>query len=264
MTFVITCGSIDLSVGATLCYSGMLSAFAMINWGLGPLPACLFALAICAVVGLLNGAFVSIWGLPPMIVTLGMQYVIRGLVNVLTQGKSISGFPESFLAIGQGKLLNIPIPIFIAAFTVIVAFFIFNYTTFGRSVIATGGNKETARLAGIDVKMHIIVSHVGCAVLAGLSGIITASRLGSAQASAGTTVDMYAIASVIVGGTSLAGGSGTIIGTVFGVSIMELLTIALTLTKVDVYWQRTVVGAIMIAAVFIDTVKRKKTTRSGG
>lgn len=134
---------------------------------------------------------------------------------------------------------------------------------FGRSIISTGGNKETTRLAGINVTAYIVSAHVVCSLLAGMAGILVTSRLGSAQASAGMTTDMYAIASAAVGGTSLMGGSGSIVGCLFGVGIMELITIALTLIKVDVYWQRTVVGIIMIAAVFMDVYRRNSSQRSG-
>ncbi|MCI8736014.1 MAG: ABC transporter permease [Lachnospiraceae bacterium] len=263
MVFVMTCGSIDLSAGSVLAFSGMLSGYAMVIWGWHPAFAVLLALGFSAITGLINGFLIARWGLTPMIVTLGVQYVVRGLVNVITKGVAISGFPEAFTGLGQGKAGAVPNPIIIAAVVFAICLFVYNFTIFGRSIISTGGNKETARLAGINVRAHIVGAHILCSVLAGMAGMLVASRLGSAQASAGSTADMYAIASAAVGGTSLMGGSGSIVGCLFGVGIMELITIALTLIKVDVYWQRTVVGIIMIAAVFMDIYRRNSSQRSG-
>ena len=241
MVFVMTCGSIDLSAGSVLAFSGMLCGYTMVMWNWNLVPAMLLSLAVSALVGVVNGFLIARWNLTPMIVTLGVQYVIRGLVNVITKGVAISGFSEEFVNIGQGKVGVIPNVIIIAVVVFCICLFLYNFTVFGRSIISTGGNKETTRLAGI----------------------LVTSRLGSAQASAGMTTDMYAIASAAVGGTSLMGGSGSIVGCLFGVGIMELITIALTLIKVDVYWQRTVVGIIMIAAVFMDVYRRNSSQRSG-
>ncbi|MDO5540291.1 MAG: ABC transporter permease [Eubacteriales bacterium] len=263
MVFVMTCGSIDLSAGSVLAFSGMICGYAMVTWGWNPVLAIILALAISAVVGVVNGFLIARWSLTPMIVTLGIQYVIRGLVNVITKGVAISGFSEAFTNIGQGKIGAVPNAIIIAVVIFCICLFIYNFTVFGRSIISTGGNKETTRLAGINVTGYIISAHVVCSLLAGIAGILMTARLGSAQASAGSTTDMYAIASAAVGGTSLMGGSGSIVGCLFGVGIMELITIALTLIKVDVYWQRTVVGIIMIAAVFMDIYRRNSSQRSG-
>ena len=263
MVFVMTCASIDLSAGSVLAFSGMVCGYAMVQWGWHPAFAIILSLAISCTVGLVNGFLIARWSLTPMIVTLGVQYVMRGLVNVITKGVAISGFSEGFANIVQGKIGAIPNAIIIAAVIFAVCLFLYNFTIFGRSVISTGGNRETARLAGINVIGYTIGAHITCSLLAGIAGILTTSRLGSAQASAGMTTDMYAIASAAVGGTSLMGGSGSIVGCLFGVSIMELITIALTLIKIDVYWQRTVVGIIMIAAVFMDVYRRNSSKRSG-
>lgn len=263
MVFVMTCASIDLSAGSVLAFSGMISGYAMVTWNWSPVFAILLALGVSVAVGAVNGFLIARWGLTPMIVTLGIQYVVRGLVNVITKGVAISGFSEGFTRIGQGKAGVVPNVILIAAVIFCVCLFIYNFTIFGRSIISTGGNKETTRLAGINVTGYTIAAHVVCSLLAGIAGILMTSRLGSAQASSGMTTDMYAIASAAVGGTSLMGGSGSIVGCLFGVAIMELITIALTLIKVDVYWQRTVVGVIMIAAVFMDIYRRNSSQRSG-
>lgn len=263
MVFVMTCGSIDLSAGSVLAFSGMLCGYTMVMWNWKLVPAMLLSLAVSALVGVVNGFLIARWNLTPMIVTLGVQYVIRGLVNVITKGVAISGFSEKFVNIGQGKVGVIPNVIIIAVVVFCICLFLYNFTVFGRSIISTGGNKETTRLAGINVTAYIVSAHVVCSLLAGMAGILVTSRLGSAQASAGMTTDMYAIASAAVGGTSLMGGSGSIVGCLFGVGIMELITIALTLIKVDVYWQRTVVGIIMIAAVFMDVYRRNSSQRSG-
>ena len=263
MVFVMTCASIDLSAGSVLAFSGMVCGYAMVQWGWHPIFAMMLSLVISLIIGLVNGFLIARWALTPMIVTLGVQYVVRGLINVITKGVAISGFPDSFSKIAQGKMGPIPNAILIACVIFAICLFLYNFTIFGRSVTSTGGNKETARLAGINVIGYTIGAHVTCSLLAGLAGILTTSRLGSAQASAGSTADMYAIASAAVGGTSLMGGSGSIVGCLFGVGIMELITIALTLIKVDVYWQRTVVGIIMIAAVFMDVYRRNSSKRSG-
>lgn len=263
MVFVMTCSSIDLSAGSVLAFSGMLAGYAMTIWGWDPILAVLLALLVSVVIGAVNGFLIARWSLTPMIVTLGMQYVVRGFVNVITKGVAISDFPDSFVQIGQGKIGSIPNIIIIVVIIFVICLFVYNFTIFGRSIISTGGNKETARLAGVNVTGYIIAVHVVCSLLAGIAGILTTSRLGSAQANAGSTTDMYAIASAAVGGTSLMGGSGSMVGCLFGVGIMELITISLTLIKVDVYWQRTVVGVIMIAAVFMDVYRRNSSKRSG-
>lgn len=263
MVFVMTCASIDLSAGSVLAFSGMLCGYTMIMWGWHPVLSVLASLCMAVCVGTINGFLIARWSLTPMIVTLGMQYIIRGLVNVITKGVAISGFSQGFCSLGQGKIGLIPNSIIIATIIFCICLFVYNFTVFGRSVTATGGNRETARLAGINVTGYTVYAHIVCSLLAATAGILVTSRLGSAQANAGSTSDMYAIASAAVGGTSLAGGSGSIVGCLFGVGIMELITIALTLIKVDVYWQRTVVGVIMIAAVFMDVYRRNSSRRSG-
>ena len=257
MTFILTGGGLDLSVGSVLALGGMVTGYALAVLQL-PVPiAIMFGLAAALIAGLINGFIIAKLRIPSLIVTLGMMNIARGVVNVMSRGRPYSGFPDSFIMIAQRNVFGIPLSVYIAFVIVVVGHFVLKHTVFGRSITAIGGNEETARISGINITFYKIMSYVIAAVVAGIAGILIASRLSSSQANAGMGWEMTVIASVVIGGTSMYGGSGTIIGTVIGVAIMEVLTVSMTMLRIDAYWQRIAVGVIIVLAVGIDTYRRK-------
>lgn len=264
MTFVMILAGMDLSVGSVLALGGMVTGYFM---AVMPIPwpvAILLGLIVGALMGVFNGVVISKFGIPPLIVTLGMMNIARGIVNVMSKGRPYSGFPDAFNQIGQGSLFGVPYSVYIALIVVVGAHFLLKHTVFGRSVMAIGGNEETARVSGINIAKIKILTYTLSAFLAAVAGILTASRLSTSQANAGTGWEMTVIASVVIGGTSMFGGSGSMLGTVIGVAIMEVLTVAMTMLRIDPYWQKIVVGAIIILAVGIDTYRRKRMSGSRG
>ena len=227
-----------------------------------PWPAAIIiGVVVGGIIGLVNGLIITKLDIPPLITTLGTQYIVKGITNVITQGKPVTGFPDSFNFIGGGSAAGIPVPVFFAAILFVLAFVIYKYTTFGRKLLAVGGNKETARLCGINSTRIQIIAFVVAGATAALVGILTAARLSSAQAAAGTGIEMTYIASVVIGGTSLSGGNSSTVGTLIGVGIMETLTVTTTLLHIDTYYQKIVVGIIIIVAVGIDVVRHKRLAR---
>lgn len=255
VTLVISCGSIDLSCGATLGLVGIVFGYLYGQTGMNIILAFLIAMLLSVAIGLMIGTIVATLNVHPMIVTLAMQKVCRGLIDVIAGGRSMTGFSDSFIAIGQGTLFGIPYTIFYAVVFLIIGWVFTKKTVCGRIFIAMGGNQEATRLSGIHVKKYKIISHVICSALAGLSGIILAARLGSAQPTAGTTQDLNVVAACILGGNSLSGGVATVFGTLIGVAIMNTITVALTLMRVSAYWQNVCVGVILVIAICVDQIK---------
>jgi ribose transport system permease protein len=255
LTFALGAAEIDLTPGAMVALSGVLCGMFMKRFNIPIVPSVIFALIGAAVGGALIGFVVVQFTVPSMIVTLGFQNVFRGVVNVLTRGSPYANLPKGFAFLGTGTLFGLPFSVYLAVVFLIFGYFLLRHTVFGRSVVAVGGNQETARLAGISVKKYIILVHVLSSVCAGIGGILTTARLGSAQVSIGAGLEMNALAACVIGGTSLSGGAPTLLGTVIGVALMELLTIALTMVKIDVYWQKVILGLLIVAAVASDTYK---------
>lgn len=260
--FVFSCGMMDVSSGSIYALSGMIAGLALRDWGLSTPIAILAGLCVGLVFGLFNGFIVNKFDLPPFIATLGTQYVARGLCNVVTSGKSITGFPDSFKALGSFGPFHIPWSIYISIVFAIVAFVVFKYSILGRSLLAVGGNKETARLCGINVRFVSSLSFVISGVFCSLAGILSTARLETAQAAAASGWEMTCIAAAIIGGVSMFGGSVTIAGAIIGACLMETLNISMTMLKVNAFWQKVAIGIVIILAVGIDTYRRKK--MSGG
>lgn len=258
MTFVILTGGIDLSVGAILALSSALMAGMMVS-GLDPLLAIGFACLIGALLGAVNGAFIAKAKMAPFIATLATMTVFRGLTLVYTNGNPITGLSDSFWfqVFGRGYLLGLPVP----AITVIISFVILwcllHKTPFGRKTYAIGGNEKAALISGINVDRMKILIYALNGLLAALAGAILASRLDSAQPTAGTSYELDAIAAVVLGGTSLSGGRGRIVGTLIGALIIGTLNNGLNLLGVSSFYQLVVKGAVILLAVYID---RKKTS----
>ena len=257
VTFVLITGGLDLSVGRVMAMSGILSAMAAqsgMNLGI-----CILAgLAFGFVIGLLNGLLIVKLNIPALIVTLGMMYVCDGLVLIVTMGSPVYPLPESFKRLGQGTMLGIPNIVVIALVLAVIGAFVLKNTRFGRHVYSIGGNRETARLVGINVGFTQVSVYVLSAMASAAAGILMAGRLNSAQPSAGNGYEMTVVAAVIIGGTSMFGGSGSILGTLLGSLLMTVIENVLLLMKISAYWQSLVIGIIIIFAVGLDQYRRKK------
>ncbi|MBE0451234.1 MAG: ribose ABC transporter permease [Clostridia bacterium] len=255
MTFVIITGGIDLSVGATLALSGAVVAM-LISLGYSPIVAIVAALAVGGGIGFFNGIVIAKGKLQPFIVTLATMTVFRGITLVFTDGKPISaGYEKNaeFLSnIGNGYFIGIPIPIIIMILVFIIGFYVLTQTTLGRYVYSLGGNEEATKLSGVNTDRIKIMVYTISGVLAALAGIIITARLSSAQPTAGSGYELDAIAAVVLGGTSLAGGVGSILGTVTGALIIGVLNNALNLMNVSSYYQLLAKGIVILIAVLLD------------
>lgn len=257
MTFVLIAKGLDLSVGSLTALGGLVSALAMTN-GI-PIPiAVLLGMMVGAAFGIINAFCIVKLNIPAMIATLGSMYMARGLVMIVTKGSPVFPLPEAFGNFGKGYFLGVPYVVIIAAVLSIIAHWVLSSTTYGRKVYAIGGNAETAKFAGINVAMVTASCYVISGALAALSGILTAARMGSGQPSIGDGTEMTVITAVIIGGTSLNGGAGTILGTVLGALLMNVLTSGMNLVGVSPYWQKFVMGLIIIVAVGADMYQRNR------
>ncbi|WP_273836304.1 ABC transporter permease [Guptibacillus sedimenti] len=254
--YVIISAGIDLSVGSTLALAGVISSQLLLaGW---PTPVALLAGILAGgFLGLINGFVITKGKMPPFIVTLGMMGVARGLALVLTDGLPVSGLPESFTNLGNGRILNIPIPVIFLVIVAVIAAFILSKTIFGRYVYSIGSNEEAAQLSGINVNFHKMMIYVVCGLFAGLAGVLMSARLVSAQPSAGMGYELDAIAAVVIGGASLMGGIGTVGGTIIGAFIMGVLRNGLNLLNVSPFWQQIAIGIVIVLAVYLDQIRRK-------
>lgn len=257
MTFVLITGGLDLSVGSVMAMGGILSAMAATS-GLPLVISVIIGLVFGLGIGLINGILIVKLNIPALIVTLGMMYVCEGLVLIITQGKPVYPLPDDFKWMGQGSVGPIPNVVVISAVIAVIASIVLVKTRYGRSIYAVGGNKETSRLAGININMVQISVYILCSIAAALAGILMAGRLNSAQPSAGSGYELKVIAAVIIGGTSMFGGSGNVLGTLIGALLMTIIENGMLLMKISAYWQSLVVGIIIIFAVGLDQYRRKK------
>lgn len=258
MTFVILTGGIDLSVGSTLALTGAVTAGLMAS-GVDPIFAMLLGLLLGAVLGAINGIIIAKGKVAPFIATLATMTIYRGLTLVYTDGRPISGLGDSltFQMLGKGYFLGIPIPVVTMIISFAILYFILKKTTFGRRVYAVGGNEEASILSGINADRIKIYVYSLLGLLAAVASLILTSRLNSAQPTAGEMFELDAIAAVVLGGTSLTGGRGWIVGTLIGALIIGVLNNGLNLIGVTSFFQQVVKGAVILLAVLLD---RKKTT----
>jgi ribose/xylose/arabinose/galactoside ABC-type transport system permease subunit len=257
MTFVIITAGIDLSVGSIMAFSGVVLASAL-NAGL-PIPLAIFiGLGVGLLCGLVNGLLITFGNLPPFISTLGMMSVARGAALLYTQGRPISGFTGSFRFLAVGEILSVPVPVIIMIVVYLIAHTLLTRTKLGRYTYAIGGNEEAALLSGINVKFYKTIVYGLSGLLSGLAAIILTARLNSAQPIAGIMYELDAIAATVIGGTSLMGGEGRIVGTLIGALIMGVLRNGLNLLGVSSFIQQTVIGAVIIIAVLVDMALKKQ------
>jgi ribose transport system permease protein len=258
MTYVIISGGIDLSVGSVLAVAGIALALAL-EGGL-PAPAAIgIALATGTACGLANGVLITFGRLPPFIATLGMMSVARGAALMLAEGRPISGFSEGFRALATARVVMVPAPVLLTAVVYLVAHFVLVRTVFGRATYAIGGNEEAARLSGVHVQFHKTAVYGVAGLTSAVAAILLTARLNSAQPTAGTMYELDAIAATVIGGTSLLGGEGTLVGALIGALIMGVLRNGLNLLNVSSFFQQVVIGAVIIGAVLIDmSLKRRR------
>lgn len=259
MTFVILTAGIDLSVGSIVGLAAVIVAWCVMN-GFGFAVSLLVGLLLGAVIGALNGLGVVLTKVPPFVMTLGMMTMARGLALTLSNGRPlpIGGEAAAFRWLGAGSILGVPVPVAIFIVVVVLAWFTLRYTAFGRSVYAVGDNAEAARLSGIKVRTTTFMVYVIAGLLAGLTGAIYVSRLTVGEPTAGLTLELDAIAVVVIGGTSLFGGQGRIWGTVVGAFIVTVLANILDLLAVSPFTQQIVKGAIVVAAVIFERFQNRK------
>ena len=257
VSMVIMLGGIDISICAIYGLAGVVAALA-IKGGIPAFPAILLGLLSGVGCGLFNGLLVVYCKLPPYIATLGTQQIFRGICYITTRGYPISGLGKEFLWLGQSYLLGIPIAVY-AMVIIVILFAIFrNHTTTGRRIFALGGGEEAARFSGVRVNLLKFITYIISGFCASMCGIILCARMGSAQGATGAGYEMDAIASVVIGGSSLSGGEGTVIGTVIGAAIIGVLRNALVLLSVDSYFQTLIIGTVIIVAVSIDQIRKSK------
>lgn len=257
MTFVILTGGIDLSVGSILALSSALTA-GLLGSGMPVILAILISLILGCILGMMNGLLISYGKLAPFIVTLATMTIFRGATLVYTNGNPITkGLSDTFLFqfLGQGYIVGIPFPVIIMFIVFIILYVLLHKTAFGKSVYAIGGNEKAAYISGVKLNKVKIIIYSISGIMASISGLIITSRLSSAQPTAGASYEMDAIAAVVLGGTSLSGGKGRILGTLIGALIIGVLNNGLNIIGVSAFWQQVVKGVVILIAVLIDRFK---------
>jgi ribose/xylose/arabinose/galactoside ABC-type transport system permease subunit len=257
MTFVIIARGIDVSVGAIVALASVISVTAMKMNGQPWWMGILYLLGVGVAFGVINGFAAAFLKMPPFLVTLATMTIARGLVLSISQGVSIYGLPEIFPAIGLGSVGPVSYPVIIMLVSFLVGYLVLHKTVLGRKVFAVGGNPDAARVSGINVEKIIMITFIIVGFFSGLSSFVLTSRLNSFSPSMGLGFEFSAIAAVVIGGTSLAGGEGNIGGTLIGVLIMGVINNALNLMGVSVYYQDIIRGAIIFLAVMIDALRNR-------
>jgi ribose transport system permease protein len=267
MTLVVLTAGIDLSIGSVLALCGAITAGLLKNGiempssnlyiGFTILGATVAGLLVGSLLGWFNGWTITKFKVPPFVATLAMLTIARGLTMLWTKGFPITGLGENFAHLGTGWLLGIPLPVWISGVIVFIAVVITNKTKLGRYIYAIGGNESAATLSGINIKKIKIAVYTIAGALAGVGGLLVTSRLDAAQPNAGTGYELDSIAAVVIGGTSLSGGRGSVLGTVLGAIIIGVLNNGLVLLNVSPFWQQVVKGFVILIAVVIDKANSK-------
>jgi ribose transport system permease protein len=249
MTYVILTAGIDLSVGSILALTAVVTANMLQIEGMSVAMAVLSGLLLGGILGLINGIIITKASVPPFVATLGMMTVGRGLALTYTEGRPITGLPDSFRFLGTGSLGPVPMPIIIAGLAFIVGYILLTQTWIGEYIFALGNNPVAARYAGINTHIYTIFVYIVAGVLSALAGMILIARLNSAQPTAGLGYEFDAIAAVVVGGTSFAGGEGSLWGTLLGVLVIAVLNNGLNLLNVSSFYQPVVTGLVIALAL---------------
>ncbi len=256
LTLVILTAGLDLSVGANIGLSACMAATVMKQTG-SPLLGAAVGVGCGLTVGLGNGLMVALMRIPPFIATYGMLWVVHGVTYWFMAGTTIYGFPAEFRALGSGHFLGVPIPVYLMFVFLTLGAFFAARTTYGQEIYAIGANREAARLSGIPIAKRLILVYAVSGAMAGLASLVFLARLNSAEGDIGEAFTLPAIAAVLIGGTSLFGGVGTVSGTLVGALILTLVLNGMNLLTIDANWQPLLTGTIVILAVFFDTLTRR-------
>jgi ribose transport system permease protein len=254
-TILIIAGEFDLSVGAVAGLSGLVCALLMTSWGVDPLAAAILTGLIGAVIGLANGLLAVRFGIPSFIVTLGMLYIARGLGSFLTGGRPVHPLPEVVGQFGSIQPFGLSIAFFVMLAVMAGGELFLRRTIPGRTVFAVGGNPEVARIIGIATARVKIGAFIFVGFLSAVAGMFAMAEFASAQQTTGTGWELLIIAAVVIGGTSLFGGSGSIIGTLLGLLILQVVSVGLVFARIDLWWQTLLIGVVMIASMAIDRLR---------
>lgn len=259
LSCVLISGGTDLSAGSVVGLCGVICALMMRDYNIPVIPSIVIALLCGTLCGLINGTLVTRLGLVPFIATLGTQWVYRGACNLLGSGSAVSvreaanpAYADQFYKLGGGRLFGVPVPIYIFILCGIILTFLLKKTVFGRDLYATGSNAEAARLSGINIVKTRLIAYMICDTMAALAGIVLAARLVSGQTSSGMNYEFEGIFAAVIGGVSLSGGEGTILGAVIGAFVVAILRNGMNLNGVSSFWQQVILGVLIIAAVYID------------
>ena len=271
LTYVIILGGIDISVGSSMAITGILAAQAVLALGVESTFACmvisiLVGLVAGAIIGLFIGWLIAYRGLVPMICTLALMQAFRGLAYIISGGGPVYGLPTGFSMLGAGRLIKtesfktgiIPVIVIFTAIVVVIFHIILTKTVFGRHVFAVGSNASVAHMCGIDTKLVTLKCHMICGITAGLAGIVAASKVNNGHPNTGDGYEMYAIAATVLGGTSLSGGTGSVARAMFGCAIIAVINNGMTLMEISAYWQKVVIGVIIILSVMLDMAQKKR------
>jgi ribose transport system permease protein len=271
LTYVIILGGIDISVGSVAALAGVISAMIGLRFPsmnlLGSVAIIVFtAVVVGGLCGLLNGLMVTRFNVVPMITTLATMTILRGVTYIVTGGVAVFGLPSVFSFLGAGRILKtegqptglIPVVTLVTIAVVMMMHILLSKTVFGRHVYACGSNKQVAHLAGINVKQVNLAGYVLCSVMAALGGVLVASKLQNGQPAACEGYEMFAIASTVLGGTSLIGGSGSVARAMFGVAIIAVINNGMNLMYISSYWQKVVIGTIILLAVVLDMAQKQR------
>lgn len=255
MTLVIISGGIDLSVGAVAGLVGAVAAMMMVG-GLGTGPSCVLALFVAVLIGVGNAVMVVEGRIPPFIATLGTMTMARGALKLLTNAQTVNGLPDTFLAFGSSRIFGVPAQVCLWIFLAVILGIMLTRTRFGRNIYAIGSSQQVARLSGINLRLNIYAVYALGSLMAGIAGLVLTSRVRMAAPTAGTGYELYAIAAAVIGGASLSGAEGTILGAILGAIIMTTIDNGGNLLGIDPFVLEIAVGALIVLAVLIDKYRK--------
>jgi ribose transport system permease protein len=252
VSVVIITAGIDLSIGSVWALSSVVMAFVCVNKGLAWTLSVLIGLAVGLACGIINGWGVTLLRIPPFVATLGMMSIARGLAEVITGGFQISGLPDAFQWWGQGDIFGVPVPVIVAVGVIVLTWALLRFTRLGRYIYAVGGNEAAAHLSGVPVNRVKLFAYAYCGTLAALAGLLATARMGSVRPSDALGYELDAIAASVIGGISLMGGQGSVLGTAIGAALIGVLRNGMVLLDVSAFWQKVVIGVVIIIAVALD------------
>lgn len=252
VSVVIITAGIDLSIGSVWALSSVVMAFVCVNKGLVWTLSVLIGLAVGLACGIVNGWGVTLLRIPPFVATLGMMSIARGLAEVITGGFQISGLPDAFQWWGQGDIFGVPVPVIVAVGVIVLTWALLRFTRLGRYIYAVGGNEAAAHLSGVPVNRVKLFVYAYCGTLAALAGLLATARMGSVRPSDALGYELDAIAASVIGGISLMGGQGSVLGTAIGAALIGVLRNGMVLLDVSAFWQKVVIGVVIIIAVALD------------